>query len=186
MSRVGLTDDAGRMERPATVMVWDPFVRLFHWTLVAGVAIAFATGDEAERVHIWVGYTIAALLACRIVWGFVGPRRARFADFARPPSETLRYIGQSVRGKAPRVLGHNPAGGVKILALFGLIALISATGYLLTTDSYWGSEGLKEFHEASAYALLALVLAHVTGVVWTSFEHGENLFRAMIIGRKRR
>lgn len=74
MSRVGLTDDAGRMERPATVMVWDPFVRLFHWTLVAGVAIAFATGDEAERVfHIRVGYTIAALLACRIVWGFVGP-----------------------------------------------------------------------------------------------------------------
>ena len=72
------------------------------------------------------------------------------------------------------------------MALFGLIALISATGYLLTTNSYWGSEGLKEFHEASAYALLALVLAHVTGVVWTSFEHSENLFRAMIIGRKRR
>jgi cytochrome b len=73
-----------------------------------------------------------------------------------------------------------------VLALLGLIAVLSATGYMLTTDAYWGSEGLKEFHEASAYAMLALVLAHVAGVVWTSFEHGENLVRAMITGRKRR
>ena len=186
MSGVSLTDDAGRIGRPAMVKVWDPFVRLFHWSLVAGVAVAFATGDEAEQVHIWAGYAIAALVACRVVWGFVGPSRARFADFVKPPAETLRYLGQTLRGKAPRVLGHNPAGGVMVLALLGLVALIATTGYMLTTDAYWGSEGLKAFHEASAYALLALVFAHVAGVVWTSLAHGENLVAAMITGRKRR
>ena len=57
--------EAGGATPPATVKVWDPFVRVFHWSLVALFAIAYATGDEIERVHIMAGYAIAGLLALR-------------------------------------------------------------------------------------------------------------------------
>lgn len=169
----------------ATVRVWDPFVRIFHWSLVALFIIAFVTGDEIERVHIAVGYAIAGLVAARIVWGFIGPRHARFSDFVRPPAGTLGYMRQAVRGRAPRYIGHNPAGGLMTLALLGMILAISGTGFMMTTDAFWGVEWIEELHEGLVYVTLGLIALHVTGVVVTSISHRENLVKAMITGRKR-
>jgi cytochrome b len=183
MGGVALAETAGR--GAPSVKVWDPFVRVFHWSLVALVAVALATGDDAEWLHVRAGYVVAALVTLRVVWGLVGSKHARFSDFVKPPSEVIRFIGQSLSLRAPRSLGHNPAGGAMIIAMLVLIAFISATGFLLTTDAYWGSEAVKEIHEASAYTLVALVFFHVAGVIPASLEHGENLVRAMITGRKR-
>jgi cytochrome b len=169
----------------ATVPVWDPFVRIFHWSLVALFIVAFVTGDEIERVHIAVGYTIAGLVVARIVWGFIGPRHARFSDFVRPPAETLDYMRQAVRGRAPRCLGHNPAGAAMTLALLGMIVAISGTGFMMTTDAFWGAEWVEHLHEGLVYATLGLIALHVAGVIATSIEHRENLVKAMITGRKR-
>lgn len=168
-----------------TVRVWDAFVRIFHWSLVALFVVAFATGDEIERVHIAVGYTIAGLVTARIVWGFIGSRHARFKDFVRPRAETLSYMRQAVRGRAPRYIGHNPAGGLMTLALLAMIIAISVTGFMMTTDVFWGAEWVEDLHEGLVYATLGLIALHVVGVVVTSIEHRENLVRAMITGRKR-
>jgi cytochrome b len=179
------TDGAGGETPLATVKVWDPFVRLFHWTLLGAVIVAFATGDEIEWLHLAAGYLIAVLIVLRILWGFAGPRHARFADFVRPPREVLAFLRASLAHRAPRSLGHNPAGGAMIVAMLALLLVVSVTGVLMTGDAHWGSRALEELHEASAYALIALVALHVVGVLLTSFEHGENLVRAMITGRKR-
>lgn len=185
MSSGTLAENVSRSKPPATVGVWDPFVRAFHWSLVTLVIVALATGDEVEWLHLMAGYAIVVLVILRVLWGFVGSRHARFSDFVRPPSEVLRFVGDSVRLKAARYLGHNPAGGAMIIAMLVLIGLISATGFLLTTDAYWGSNTIKDVHEASAYALVTLVFLHVAGVVLASVEHGENLVLAMFTGRKR-
>ena len=80
-------------------------------------SLAYATGDEVENVHIAAGYMIAGLLGLRIVWGFVGPRRARFSDFVRSPRAVLAYARDVALLRAPRYLGHNPAGGAMVVAL---------------------------------------------------------------------
>jgi cytochrome b len=165
--------------------VWDPFVRLFHWSLVALFICAFATGDEIDWLHVRAGYLIAILVLLRVVWGFVGPNNARFASFLRRPGEVFEFVRQSLRLGAPRHLGHNPAGGYMIVAMLGLLTYLSVTGMLLTTDAFWGSHLLKEAHEAGAYAMVGLVLFHLAGVALASVEHGENLVRAMFTGRKR-
>ena len=171
-------------DAPASVKVWDPFVRLFHWSLVALVAAAFLTGDEAEKAHIAIGYAIVGLVAARVVWGFVGPEHARFSDFVKSPAAILRYLSQALQGRAPRHLGHNPLGGAMMIALIAMLAVVCGGGYLLTTDAFWGAEEFKEVHEATAYLLLAMVGLHVLGAVWTGVQHRENLVRAMITGRK--
>lgn len=168
-----------------TVRVWDPFVRIFHWSLVGLFALAFVTGDESEWLHIRIGYAIAALVALRIVWGFVGTRHARFRDFVRSPREIATYAGQALRFRAPRHLGHNPAGGAMVVALLVMIAGIAATGIAMTTDAFWGSKWVEDLHEGFVYTAIGLIVLHVAGVVFSSLEHGENLVRAMITGRKR-
>ncbi len=176
---------AGGATPPATVKVWDPFVRVFHWSLVALFVIAYVTGDEIERVHLAAGYAIAGLLTLRVIWGFVGPRHARFADFVRSPREAFRYLRDALLLRARRYIGYNPAGGLMVVALIVMLGGTCATGYLMTTDAYWGSEAMEKIHSALANATVALVLLHMLGVVVASFEHRENLVRSMITGRKR-
>jgi cytochrome b len=170
---------------PPTVRVWDVFVRVFHWSIVALFVVAFVTGDTSEDLHVVVGYVIAVLVALRFVWGFIGSRHARFGDFVRSPAENLDYLRKAVRGRAPRYLGHNPAGGLMTLALLAMTGAIAATGYLMTTDAFWGSELMEELHEGLVYATLGLIALHVAGVVVASLEHRENLIKAMFTGRKR-
>ena len=186
MTTPAMTGRAGGATPPATVAVWDPFVRLFHWSLVTLFTIAFLTGDEIAWLHVWAGYAIAVLVLLRIVWGFGGSRHARFQSFVRRPAEVFEFLRQSLRLRAPRHLGHNPAGGYMILAMLGLLTYLSVTGMLLTTDAWWGSHALKEAHAAGAYAMVGLVMLHLAGVALASVEHGENLVRAMVTGRKPR
>lgn len=176
--------EAGGTKPPAEVKVWDPWIRIFHWSLVILFAAAYATGDELDNVHIALGYAIAGLLAFRIAWGFVGSRHARFRDFVRSPRQVLAYVRDVAAMRARRYLGHNPAGGAMIVAL--LLALIATclSGYLMTTV-FWGVEWIEEVHETCAHLTLLLVALHVAGVVVSSIMHHENLVRAMITGRKR-
>ncbi len=185
MSIVNDAIEAGGATPPATIKVWDLFVRVFHWSLAALFITAYATGDDVERVHIVVGYAIAGLLALRIVWGFIGPGHARFANFVRSPWETMAYLRDVAVLRAPRYLGHNPAGGLMIVALIAMLGATCATGYMMTNDAFWGAKWVEEVHEGLANTTLALVILHVLGVLIASFEHRENLVAAMVTGRKR-
>ena len=175
----------------SNLRVWDPLVRLFHWSLVAGVALAWMTselaehGDDGTGVHLWVGYVVAAIVAARVLWGFVGPRHARFTSFVRSPAVVAGHARQMWRGDEPRYIGHNPLGGWMIVALLLTLAAVGLTGWLMTTDAFFGSEMVEEVHEAMASGLLGLVALHVAGVLLTGWHQAENLARAMWTGRKR-
>ena len=118
------------------IRVWDPLVRLFHWTLVVAFIIAYVTGEEENIVHIYAGYYILGLLAFRIVWGFVGNRYARFSNFIYSPRRTLQYLKGMVAGKPEHFTGHNPAGGWMIIMLLVSLSLTTWTGL-----EYYGLEG---------------------------------------------
>jgi cytochrome b len=178
--------EAGGVKLPATVKVWDLFVRTFHWSLVALFVTAYATGDEIEQVHVAAGYAIAGLLALRILWGFVGPVHARFSSFVRSPREVLVYLRDLALIRSPRYLGHNPAGGLMIVALMATLIGTCATGVMMTTDAFWGAKWVEDVHQALANLTLGLIALHVIGVLVASFEHRENLVKAMVTGTKQR
>jgi cytochrome b len=185
MSAIDDMAEAGGATSPASVKIWDPFVRVFHWSLAALFLLAYATGDEIEGVHIAAGYTIGGLVAARIIWGLIGPPHARFSTFVRPPGEILAYLRDAIRFKAPRHLGHNPAGGAMVVALLVMLAATSMAGYMLTTDAMAETKWIEELHEIFANLTMGLVVVHVLGVIFASFEHRENLVKSMITGRKR-
>ncbi|MEZ5933464.1 MAG: cytochrome b/b6 domain-containing protein [Alphaproteobacteria bacterium] len=172
------------MAGPRQVRVWDPLVRLFHWSLVGAFFTSFLIVDSA-RIHERAGYVVLGLLAFRVIWGMVGSRHARFSDFVKPPMRVLGYLLDILRGHAARYLGHNPAGGAMILALIAGAALTAGSGWLSTTDALWGVAWVEELHEAAAYGTVALVGLHVLGVIAASLSHRENLVLAMVTGKKR-
>ena len=167
------------------VKVWDPFVRLYHWSQAALIAAAWITADEWKSVHERIGYAIMVLVVVRFLWGFVGPRHARFSDFVRGPRAVLRYLRDLFQGREKRYLGHNPAGAAMILALLATIVATTLTGWLQTTDAFFGSDSLEGIHETLATLVLVLVGFHVAGVLFESIRHHENLTLSMITGRKR-
>lgn len=170
----------------ARVRVWDRPVRLLHWLLVACVIAAWATTLGSPSWHEPAGYAAAGVVIARVVWGLVGSRHARFANFIYGPAATVDYGARVLARREPRHLGHNPLGGWMVLALLGCVAGLGLTGWLYKhTDLFWGEAWLETVHEALAWLLLALAALHVVGVAFTGVRHRENLVRAMVDGTKR-
>ena len=184
-SRADSPADAPAAAGPASkVLVWDAPVRVFHWLMVFSFAGAYLTA-ESERwrlLHVSLGYTMAGLVAFRIVWGLIGTRHARFSDFVRGPAAIARYVAAMLRGEPKRHVGHNPLGALAILALLGLTLAIAASGWAVFNDA--GGESLEGVHEFAANAMLAIVGLHFAGVLLASKFGHENLIGAMFTGRK--
>ena len=184
---------------PKLVRVWDPLVRMFHWGLAGSFAIAFLTEDDLLALHVWAGYLILGLIFIRVLWGFVGTRHARWSDFVKQPTEIFTYLKATIRSRAARYLGHNPAGGAMVVALMLSVTLTGLSGLavygaqelsgpmapLLSGLSEGWAHALEDIHEVVANLTLLLVLLHLAGVALASLQHRENLVRAMITGLKR-
>ena len=188
------------MSSETKVKVWDPVVRIFHWTLVSAFITAYVTEEEFLSLHVWAGYAVLSLIFLRILWGFVGTRYARFTDFVYSPHTVKQFLLDTLRLRAARYLGHNPAGGAMIILL--MVALLLTTlsglaiygiednagplaGLLAGAGEFWGDvfEGVHEFF---ANFTVFLVLLHVAGVIIESLLHSENLVSAMWHGYKRK
>jgi len=186
-------------ETPGQVRVWDAFVRVAHWSLVVGFFVAYFTEDDLLTAHVWAGYLVGAVVLLRVVWGFAGSEHARFSSFAYGPGNAVRYLGGLLRRRAPRFLGHSPAGGAMVILLLICVAATVWSG--LTVYAYDQGAGplaglfaqgaaeeefWEELHELLANFTLLLVGLHIAGVALASFAHRENLVRAMLTGYKRK
>lgn len=189
---VGLPATAG----VGTTAVWDLPLRLFHWSLVLSVIGAFVTikvGGGWMAWHMRFGYVILTLLLFRLVWGFIGGRHARFADFIVSPGTLLRYL----RGRPGQVVspGHNPLGSLSVIAMIVLF-LTQATLGLFSNDDIFtegplahliskeASDAATGLHKLGENLLLALVALHLAAIAFYRFARGQRLVRAMISGRK--
>ena len=170
--------------RTSRVRVWDPFVRVFHWTLAAAFVVAYFSHGGYLAAHRLSGYAVTALVVLRVLWGFWGPTHARFADFVPAPRKLAAYLGLLLRGREPRHIGHNPAGGAMIVVLLVLLAAVCGTGFVLDTPQFRDDRDFKQVHDFLTDAALLCIVLHLAGVAYASWRHRENLVAAMVTGRK--
>ncbi|AZZ95242.1 cytochrome B [Hahella sp. KA22] len=167
-----------------TVRVWDPLVRLFHWTLATACILNLWVLEDGSSWHEWVGYYAGGAIAIRVLWGFIGTPYARFRSFFPTPTRLKNYVGALMSGKPAETVGHNPMGGLMILALMFLVAALAVSGWMMSLDAFWGEDWLEEIHEGLANALMALMLIHIAAVSLYSRFGKENLIAAMVTGKK--
>lgn len=164
--------------------VWDPYVRFFHWSLaLLMVANAFVLDDEG-KMHRWVGYTVAGLILGRIMWGFVGTGYARFSSFPPSVKGSVEQLADITSGRKHIHIGHTPLGALMIYNLLASVLVVCFSGYLMTTDMFWGVEWPEELHGAAVTWVEMSVVAHVAGVLFESVRTNVNLPRSMITGYK--
>ena len=173
------------------VRIWDLPTRLFHWLIVALMPILWWTAEEEMmNRHRAAGYAMTALLVFRLLWGLFGSSTARFANFVTGPRAVLLYL----RGRATHVLGHNPVGGLSVVAMLGLLSLETGLGLFATDEdgiapgplshwvSYEAAEEIADLHEDLFNLLLALIAVHVAAILFYLFFRRDNLVKAMIVG----
>jgi len=180
----------------STVRVWDPFVRVFHWSLLTLFGAAWWSGEnhEMER-HRQAGYAILALLLFRVFWGFAGSRTARFAQFLKGPGAIRAYLASTDDDPSD---GHNPLGGWSVAALLTVLLAITAAGlFAVDVDGFesgpladWVSfdQGrlAAEWHERVFKIALAVIGLHVLAIAYYQILNGHDLIGPMITGKRAR
>ncbi len=171
--------------------LWDLPLRVFHWSLVILIPLAWWTGEEGDfDWHSWVGYSLLVLVSARIVWGFVGSRHARFTDFFKGPGAVVAYL----RGQAATTPGHNPLGGWSVVALLVVLLLQAVSGLFNSDDVLYNGplyyaastefrDTMGVVHELAFDALVALVVLHLLAIAFYQWRKHEPLIQAMVRGR---
>jgi cytochrome b len=174
------------------IRVWDLPTRLFHWTLVILFAFSWLSAEVREMEwHQWSGHAVLALLAFRILWGFIGGSTARFSGFLKSPLAVLSYVRLKDR-TAP--VGHNPLGGYSVLALLIVLVTQVTTGlFAVDVDgiesgplsflvSFDAGRSAAFVHEVSFNLLLALIAVHLLAIVYYTFIARQPLILRMFTG----
>jgi cytochrome b len=172
--------------------VWDLPVRLFHWSVVALVALSWWTAENGfDRVHFWSGYALLFLLVFRILWGFAGSSTARFTAFVKGPAAVAAYLRSGRHDEA----GHSPLGGLSVLAMLLALLVQIASGLVQIDDddfvegplsglvSYDAALLAHDVHEASFNVLLGLIALHLLAILYYRLVRGRSLVPPMVTGR---
>lgn len=185
-------------DRSEQKLVWDLPTRAFHWTLVACVAGSWMTHELGTQWFEWherLGYATLVLVCFRIAWGFVGPRHARFSSFLRGPAAVADYARGLGRRDGLTTPGHNPLGGLAVIAMLGLLLFQGTTGLfandeILSTGPLYGyvadetSDRLTGLHKKNFDLLLVLLGLHLAAVLFYLLWKRVDLVRPMFTGRK--
>ena len=180
-----------------SVLVWDLPTRIFHWIFAASVIGALACaliGGDAMSWHMRFGYTALTLAAFRLLWGFVGPRYARFASFPPRPFVAFRYLRDGAR---QAFTGHNPAGALSVYAILGSVSLQAVTGLFANDDVLWSGPLsalvsnkivvlATQLHQLNGNLIYLLVLLHLGAIAFHGLVRHEPLIKAMIHGKRER
>lgn len=181
------------------VHVWDPLVRIFHWTLALLIVLSWYSVDVAEdwmEYHMWSGYAVLTLVLLRIGWGFIGTTYARFGSFLHSPRAIAADLFSLHRREGRHFTGHTPLGGINIVLLLLCLLVQAGTGLFANDDVFtegplyrWvgkdTSDWLTMIHYYNFNVLLALIGLHIAAVFYHLIRRRENLIAPMLTGRKK-
>jgi cytochrome b len=186
-------------QEPIRVRIWDLPTRIFHWLLAACViasVISAKIGGNALVWHFRSGYVVFTLIAFRLVWGLVGGRWSRFANFVYAPATLLRYLKGGSRADEHHEVGHSPLGALSVFALLAVLAAqvgtglfaddeIANTGPLIRFVSGPTSLRLTHWHKTyGQWLIITLVVLHVGAIIAYRMKKQRDLVRPMLVGDK--
>lgn len=178
--------------RPRDVTVWDPLLRLTHWSFPLLIPAMWWTAENSRwALHKRLGLVLLGILVFRVLWGFVGPETARFSHFVKGPGAVIAYLRGDAGAGPP--IGHSPLGGWSTLALIGAMLFQVSLG-LFAGDPYDGMTGplnplvgvmtadtITDIHETFFWVIAGLVGLHLAAITYYA-ARGDDLLSPMVGG----
>lgn len=191
-------------------LVWDLPLRAFHWLLFLSIVGLWVTGKaDADYMdwltkhfdvtwmewHFRIGYFVIGLLLFRIIWGFIGPKHARFVNFVPGPAKFFSYFASVLKRDSKPAIGHNPMGALMVLVLLASIGLQAYTGLFTSDDIVWAgpynsavssalADKMGAIHHENYEILLVLVGLHIAAIIYYAIWKRQRLVPAMVTGKK--
>ena len=181
------------------VKLWDPALRLFHWSLVICVGAAWYLGQFGPNImtlHFYAGYCVIALLVFRLIWGLAGPAPARFSHFIYGPKTTFGYLAGLRKPEPSYWPGHNPIGALSVFAILAVLIAQTGSGLFADPDDFinvgpladqvsaQANRRASQIHEIASKLILLLVVLHLFAIIFYKRYKGEDLIKPMITGWK--
>ncbi len=166
------------------IQVWDPLVRVIHWSVAVLVLVNAVIVDDESAAHVWAGYAVLGLVMLRLFWGVIGTRFARFSAFPPSVSAAREHVADLLTGHEKVHLSHNPLGALMVYNLWATLLAICATGLMMESTAFFGVKWVEGAHEIAFNWLMISVGLHVTGVLVDTWLTRIPLVRAMVNGRK--
>jgi cytochrome b len=180
--------------RAPDVRVWDPLLRLTHWSFALLIpAMLWTAENDKWALHRRIGLVLLGLLVFRVLWGFLGPETARFASFVKGPRAVIAYLRGALPG-AETAIGHSPLAGWSTLALLAAMLAQVSMG-LFAGDPFDGMTGplnpligvtladtITEWHETFFWVVAGLVALHLSAIVFYATVKGNDLVSPMLSG----
>lgn len=180
------------------ISVWDIWVRLGHWAVVAAIAFQWFSGEDIGLIdqHAVVGILLFGWVLFRILWGFAGPKYARFASFTPHSFKATAASAKALITATPEPTpGHTVIGGIGVFVLLILIALSALTGMASSDDIFFdgplvqflGGEWVEmasRSHPVITKVLLIMAGLHVLAIAWHGLVLKEPLLAGMWHGKK--
>lgn len=181
------------------VRMWDPVVRLCHWTLTVSFIGAWWTGKFGPSVmtwHFYFGYVVIATVAVRLLWGLVGPESARLSAYFYGPATTIRYLRGMFRRAPSHWRGHNPLAAPVMLAMLVVVGALGVSGLFIDPDDFVNVGPLAHLVDRATHrqmtawhvwlsnASLVLIGVHMAGIAFYTFWKREKVVWPMITGWK--
>lgn len=170
-----------------TEKLWDPLIRIFHWSIAAIFVANYFINEAGDDWHQWLGYGAVTWLSVRFVWGFFGKGAARWSDFFPTPARLTAHVSALIKGAPYHRLGHSPLGALVMILMMLCILSLGISGFMMEEiDYFWGVDWVENLHGWIADALMALVLLHIFAALFESYRLKENLPLSMITGKRRK
>lgn len=175
-------------------LVTDAPTRMFHWLFALSFLGAYVTadGEHWRLLHVTLGYTMAGLLAFRVLYGLFGPRQAGLGLLWRKLSAAPAWL-RSIRATVPTGAlagvnwrqGQNLLMALAVVVLLALVVPLTLSGYGTYNDwgDVLGGDWLEELHEFFGEAFLFVVLAHLALIGVLSLLRRKNQALPMLSGR---
>jgi len=180
-------------------LIWDLPLRIFHWSFTVTILGAWYTSEqEGDLVdlHMQLGYVTLSLLIFRVLWGFIGPKHARFSQFIPSPKTLINYVSDLKKNTDYKsTAGHNPLGALMVILMIVLVSLQAVSGLFIDDDifsagPYYGSLG-KDFEQVMSFLhhnlfdfMLAAIALHLMAIFYYWWVKKINLVLPMITGKK--
>jgi cytochrome b len=166
----------------------DLGTRMAHASMALAFFISYVTSESEywRLVHVYSGYSLAAVLAFCLVWGWVGPASARWGLLLRRVAMWRVWATKIKQGEwLTRNFWVGASSWMLSAAVLGIYAFSTvaiASGWAtyneLLVDG-WLNDALQELHEGLGNAAMAVVCIHVGLVVMLRVWRGPQALRPM-------